>query len=102
MEHSINVVLLHTKTYITTVTTQPLAHIHIVHRWEIVCNRYIIRHMVHTHGIKQPPPIFYTLVNLSKLPKKFYGHFNMSSLCDIKYTLVGTERGAKENGREKQ
>ena len=27
----------------------------------------------------------------------------MSSLCDIKYTLVGTERGgARENGREKQ
>ena len=65
MEHSINVVLLHTKTYITTVTTQPLAHIHIVHRWEIVYNRYIIRHMVHTHGIKQPPRIFYTLVKIS-------------------------------------
>jgi len=30
MEHSINVVLLHTKTYIITVTTQPLPHIHIV------------------------------------------------------------------------
>ena len=35
----------------------------------------------------------------------FYGHFNMSSFCDIKNTLVGTERegeGARENGREKQ
>ena len=80
MEHSINVVLLHTTTYITTVTTQPLAHIHIVHRWEIVYNRYIIRHMLHTHG---------------KLPTFFYGHFNMSSLCDIKCTLVGTERGSE-------
>ena len=65
MEHSTNVVLLHTKTYIITVTTQPLPHIHIVHRWEIVCNRYIRRHMVHTHGIKQPPHIFYTLVKIS-------------------------------------
>ena len=37
-----------------------------------------------------------------KLPTLFYGHFNMSSLCDIKYTLVGIEGGAKENGREKQ
>ena len=37
------------------------------------------------------------------MPTFFYGHFNMSFLCDIKYTLVGTERrGATENGREKQ
>ena len=102
MENSINVVLLHTKTYIITVTTQPLSHIHIVHRWEIVCNRYIRRHMVHTHGTKQPPHIFYTLFKIL-LPTFFYGHFNTSSFCDIKYTLVGTERqGARENGREKQ
>ena len=89
----------YTQKPILLVTTQPLAHIHIVHRWEIVYNRYITRHMVHTHGIKQPPPIFYTVVKISiflvKLPKLFYGHFNMSSLCDIKYILVGTERGSE-------
>ena len=35
------------------------------------------------------------------MPTFFYGHFNMSSLCDIKYTLVGTESGGvRENGRE--
>ena len=98
----------YTQKPILLVTTQLLAHIHIVHRWEIVCNRYIRRHMMHTHGIKQPPHIFYTLVKISifwvKLPKHFYGHFNMSSLCDIKYTLVRTERGerGRMEDREKQ
>ena len=43
------------------------------------------------------------------MPTFFYGHFNMSSLCDIKYTLVGTERGSEgewersnETGRESE
>ena len=29
------------------------------------------------------------------------GHFNMSSLCDIKYTLVGTERGKRGRMEER-
>ena len=37
------------------------------------------------------------------MPTFFYGHFNMSSLCDIKYTLRRTERRrARENGRKRE
>ena len=35
------------------------------------------------------------------MPTFFYGHFNMSSLCDIKYTLVGTERGERRRMEER-